>query len=271
MPAEKDTSQPQPANLSEGQVREAIPKLQRRIDELEQIRTARGKFNEENYKDVLNGYLRKIDATLIEVFGYDSLDYRKFVVSRLDTTPLTVGRRRGVTRSFSDHLPGIRAGINSAIAKLRSAIDILSERIEPEVAGPGQVVRAYQGLELHSEIARAASGLFRDGHYSNAVEAAVKALNDLVRLRSGLSLDGTTLIEHAFSLKNPVLRFNGLSDKSDEDEQIGFMMLFKGAVAGLRNPRAHSFINDEPERALEFIAFVSLLAKLLDEAERNVP
>ena len=44
------------------------------------------------------------------------------------------------------------------------------------------------------------------------------------------------------------------------------MMMFSGAVAGLRNPRAHSFIEDDPERALEFIAFVSLLAKLLDEA-----
>jgi len=45
------------------------------------------------------------------------------------------------------------------------------------------------------------------------------------------------------------------------------MMLFSGAVSGLRNPRAHSFIDDDPERALEFIAFVSLLAKLLDKAK----
>lgn len=27
-------------------------------------------------------------------------------------------------------------------------------------------------------------------------------------------------------------------------------MLFSGAVAGLRNPRAHAFIQDDPERAL---------------------
>jgi len=62
------------------------------------------------------------------------------------------------------------------------------------------------------------------------------------------------------------LKFNALVDQSDKDEQKGFMMMFCGAVAGLRNPRAHSFINDEPERALEFIAYVSLLAKLLDNA-----
>jgi uncharacterized protein Ymh len=47
------------------------------------------------------------------------------------------------------------------------------------------------------------------------------------------------------------------------------MMMFSGAVSGLRNPRAHGFIHDDPERALEFIAFVSLLAKLLDQAKRR--
>jgi hypothetical protein len=48
------------------------------------------------------------------------------------------------------------------------------------------------------------------------------------------------------------------------------MMMFSGAVAGLRNPRAHRLINDDPERALEFVAFVSLLAKLLDGAKKSL-
>ena len=45
-------------------------------------------------------------------------------------------------------------------------------------------------------------------------------------------------------------------------------MMFSGAVAGLRNPRSHKLIKDDPERALEFIAFVSLLAKLVDSAKK---
>ena len=73
-------------------------------------------------------------------------------------------------------------------------------------------------------------------------------------------------MERAFSPNNPVLKFNAFADQSDKDEQKGYMMMFSGAVAGLRNPRAHKFIRDDPERALEFIAFVSLLAKLLDAA-----
>jgi uncharacterized protein (TIGR02391 family) len=129
-------------------------------------------------------------------------------------------------------------------------------------------LRAYDGLELHPEIARAATDLYRNGHYANAVADAVKALNGLVRLRSGEELDGSQLMERVFAPKNPVLRFNDLADQADIDEQKGFMMMFGGAVAGLRNPRAHKFIEDDPERALEFIAYVSLLAKLLDGATR---
>ena len=46
------------------------------------------------------------------------------------------------------------------------------------------------------------------------------------------------------------------------------MMMFSGAVTGLRNPRAHKIINDDPEKALEFVAFISLLAKLADKATK---
>jgi uncharacterized protein (TIGR02391 family) len=151
------------------------------------------------------------------------------------------------------------------VSFLRTDLD----KMIPVPASKGDaLLRAYQGLELHPDIARAASKLYQDRHYANAVEAAVKALNNLVRLRSGLEVDGVTLMERAFSTKNPILKFNDLSTESDRDEQRGFMMMFSGAVAGLRNPRAHGFIHDDPERALEFIAYVSLLAKLLDEATR---
>jgi uncharacterized protein (TIGR02391 family) len=75
-------------------------------------------------------------------------------------------------------------------------------------------------------------------------------------------------MERVFNPSSPILRFNDLQTQTDRDEQKGFMMLFSGAVSGLRNPRAHAIIQDNPERALEFIAFVSLLAKLLDNAKK---
>lgn len=123
-------------------------------------------------------------------------------------------------------------------------------------------------MELHPAIAKAASELFLDGHYSNAVEDAVKALNNVVRLNSGVNNDGVALMQQVFSPNKSVLKFNLLNDESDRNEQKGFMNLFKGAVAGLRNPRAHKIIQDDPERAREFIRFISLLSKLADEAEK---
>jgi uncharacterized protein (TIGR02391 family) len=146
----------------------------------------------------------------------------------------------------------------------------MNERLSDDV-GPARALRAYEGLDLHPDIADAASGLYVDGHYAAAIEAAVKALNARVRLRSGEEIDGTTLMERVFSPKAPILRFNDLRDESDQNEQKGFMMMFSGSVAGLRNPRAHKLIKDDPERALELIAFVSLLAKLLDGAKKGPP
>jgi len=79
--------------------------------------------------------------------------------------------------------------VNGAISTLETARDILKERIAPDDPAAGnRVLRAYDGMELHPEIARAASKLYQDGHYAGAVEAAVKALNALVRYRSGSDL-----------------------------------------------------------------------------------
>ena len=118
------------------------------------------------------------------------------------------------------------------------------------------------GLELHPAIAKASSPLFRDGHYSSAIEDAVKAQNEIVRTKSMIDDDGVSLMNKCFSPKKPVLRFNALADECDRNEQKGFMEWFTGTVTGLRNPRAHKIIKDDPEMALEFIAFVSLLAKV---------
>ena len=72
-----------------------------------------------------------------------------------------------------------------------------------------------------------------------------------------------------FSPKDPVLAFNDLSDQSDHDEQEGMMHLFEGAVLGIRNPRGHSFLDDVPGRALEYIMLLSLLANRLEESKKR--
>lgn len=208
----------------------------------------------------------KLDGTLTEIFGPDTLEFDRVQVSQYEFTVNVMSPFGGPSRHDDE---AFKHGQASATSRITSMIEFLSERLEPaQETGIQRALRAYQGLDLHLAIADAASALYQDGHYANAIEDAVKALNNLVRLKSGEEFDGTTLMERVFSPANPILKFNELSDKSDTDEQKGFMMLFSGAVAGLRNPRAHKLIQDDPERALEFITFVSLLAKLLDGAKK---
>jgi hypothetical protein len=49
------------------------------------------------------------------------------------------------------------------------------------------------------------------------------------------------------------------------------MMMFSGAVSLAQKPACPRFVHDDPERILEFIAFVSLLAKLLNQAKQGGP
>ena len=63
---------------------------------------------------------------------------------------------------------------------------------------------------------------------------------DLCGYEAKPALDGSKLMEAVFNPNNPILNFNALADQSDKDEQKDFMMMFWGAVAGLRNPTQHT-------------------------------
>jgi uncharacterized protein (TIGR02391 family) len=250
------------ANLSFEAMEAAIPKIDRRIAELDQLDV--NSINDRRDPRI-SSLESKLDALLVDIFGTGTVEYNRYCnYTRIDTA----GFRMGVP--IDDVRDGLRRGIGNARAQLEAIKSGFLEALED--AGrttASKTLKAYQGLELHPAIERAAGRLFKDGHYSNAIEDSVKALNALVRLNSGVEdKDGPPLMEFVFSPRNPVLKFNNLADESDLNEQKGFMMMFSGAVAGLRDPRAHKIIKDDPEMALEFISFVSLLAKLTDRSTR---
>jgi uncharacterized protein (TIGR02391 family) len=126
----------------------------------------------------------------------------------------------------------------------------------------------FEALDLHPRIAAVATPLYRDGHYANAVLNASTALVNFVKEKSGrFDLDGAALMTTVLSVNTPRLAINGLADQTDRDEQQGMMHLFAGAVLALRNPRAHKLFQDSPEQALDYIAFLSMLARALDRAQ----
>jgi uncharacterized protein (TIGR02391 family) len=111
---------------------------------------------------------------------------------------------------------------------------------------------------------------FVSEHYADAVEAAVKALNECVRERSGSTADGDALMTSVFSEKNPKLRLNRLRTDSDRSEQRGHMMMCQGVVAAWRNPRAHSSqFQDSPETTLMMLEHIQHLIEVTRQATKT--
>lgn len=251
------------ANLAFEEMQRAIPKLNKGIESLKnfdinQVQTGRDAS--------LIALSQSISRIITNIFGNDTHEYYQYH-SFADLTYLNMS----LTNDRSPIIKNVREKISRAIATLESITQHFLEELEDSgrEGSSSKAIKAYQGLKLHPEIEKVASQLFLHGHYAHAIEDSVKALNNLVRVKSGLPDDGVSLMQKAFSLTNPLLKFNLLTDKSDEEEQKGFMNWFTGTVSGLRNPRAHKIIKDDPEMALEFIAFVSLQAKLLDKTTVN--
>lgn len=257
--------EPSPSNIPLHAIPGAIRKLEKRLSEIQSTDPAQYKGD---FDDLARSLCSKLNATAVDVFGAATSEAERLSMETSSFIYLVMVFGGEPTPRHRE-IQAFRSGQESAISKLNTEIDILKERLEEDDADTAsKSLRAYENLDLHPTIQEAASDLFRDKHYANAIEDAVKALNAHVRYKSGLEIDGVALMERAFGPANPVLRFNDLADQSDKDEQKGFMQMFSGAVSGLRNPRAHKLIKDDPERALEFIAFVSLLAKLVDRATK---
>lgn len=126
--------------------------------------------------------------------------------------------------------------------------------------------KMFNERKLHNSVVYVSRDLFKDGYYSLAIFEACKALNKRVQDLSKLTTDGKALMLSAFSPSNPTLKVTELKTQSDKDEQEGYMHLYAGTMHGIRNPKAHDFVNiKDPYRALEYLGFISLLFRRLDE------
>ena len=261
--ARSRTSQPpskQPAQLSVGDMQSALPKLQRRIDEIAAIDPNRASGTRTPEFEAIND---AVNATLIDIFGQASIEYDRYSSRRLYAGSFYVDGT-----SPHEIIKGYEEGKKRVLVKLDLAVKFINERLADLGAGTQSgIPRSLAGIDLHPAIEQAAAQLFRDGHLANAVENACKALNSLVQMKSGnYQLDNTKLMSAVFNKNNPTLAFNELSNQSDNDEQEGFMHLYMGACLAFRNPRAHDLTEDEPDIAFGMILTVSFLAKMIDHA-----
>lgn len=249
------------ANLSPEDMRAAIPKLKKRIEELTDFDV--GTVND-RFDPRIGSLETKAEATVAEIFGTDTEEYLRHLPGHLNRSPIS----RSVT--VGEIREGLRKGISTQILNLRTIIDLFEEKLEevPQSShGRGSQLLSSSGL--HQELDRAIGRLFENGHYANAVEDACKVLDGLVKIRSGRDdLSGSALMQAVFSTGNPVLLFEADSNETGENVQKGMMFLYTGVMWAFRNPRAHKIVEDEPETAARIILIIDYLVRELDRARR---
>jgi uncharacterized protein (TIGR02391 family) len=126
----------------------------------------------------------------------------------------------------------------------------------------------FDKMQFHPKVVEASQSLFETGHYAQAILEAFKAVNNFVKEKTRLSLDGKDLMAQVFREQDPLIKLNKLKTRSERDEQEGFKFLFMGAMVGIRNPKAHDDIAQmDPFRTLEYLGFASLLMKRIEEGE----
>ena len=271
MPPRRPSGPPQPPDIRQfrtaAEATNGIDKLRRRIRDIEALRTENIQYDDAR----IDAVEHSIVDTIRDIFGQDSPQFNRHHYFKIDDGPRQVSIYRGGGPSprdpqrqqqFAQRLPG-------AITRIDGLIQQLEEKRE-DLAEPAAVPRvALAGRTLNPAIFRAAERLYLNAHYPQAVFEAGKALIDLVRRKSGSTLDGAPLMQNVFSVNNPVLAFNALSDQSDRDEQQGLMQLYTGAVLAIRNPGGHRVhAVEQPDRALQHLDLLSYLANRLDEATK---
>ncbi len=176
---------------------------------------------------------------------------------------------------FREHLPSnlgrhIGFGMDGDYEDiLKHDLAEIEARAEKELLKVGDQYGQF-GFEslLHPIVAKASYAQYKAGHLRDAVLNSIIAVFDHIRHRTGIQADGDALIGEALSLKTPHLILSEIDSESGQNDQKGFMQIFKGAFQGIRNPKAHSLIHDlDAKKAAQYLVFASLLARRVDEAK----
>jgi uncharacterized protein (TIGR02391 family) len=127
----------------------------------------------------------------------------------------------------------------------------------------------YDAIITDGSLRQATRKLFRDGHYSEAVGKAFMVVNNTVKTRANTTHDGVDLMNHAFGEKAPVLAISPRKTESQRNEHNGYRSIFSGSMLGIRNPRHHEDLQDEPDSAMEMLVMANHLLRVANRAKRT--
>ena len=83
---------------------------------------------------------------------------------------------------------------------------------------------------------------YEKSSYTTAITNLLIYVQDVVREKSGLEFDGTSLMDKAFLGDKPVLQINKLETKTEKDIQSGIGYILKGLCLAIRNPVSNDLI-----------------------------
>ncbi len=209
---------------------------------------------------------------MAEVVG-QCLRYEYFLISMLENQSgwsVRLGARqlRPYLDLGGDVAAYLRNVVDSAGAAAAPKEQPTTETPAPRLAP----VRRLSFDNFHPRVQAAAGELFADGHFASAISEAFKSIEVRVKKATGIDQSGAKLMASAFHPTDPPLDVATEAGQSGKDEREGFQALFRGAMIGIRNPRAHElFKAEDPQTALEYLGFASLLHRRIDHAEQDAP
>jgi uncharacterized protein (TIGR02391 family) len=135
--------------------------------------------------------------------------------------------------------------------------------------------KALVERKVHSDVLRFCRAELVADNYFHAVFEATKSIADKLRQRTGLTTDGSQLVDEALAIGkagHPRLAFNSLATESERSEHSGLMNLIKGIFGAFRNTTAHApkiHWNVTEQDALDILTTISLIHRRLDAAVRT--
>lgn len=139
----------------------------------------------------------------------------------------------------------------------------------------GRLRAELQRRSVHPDVLAFCRAELLQDNYFHAVFEATKSVAEKIRTRTGLTGDGSSLIDQVFGMGSvgmPFLAFNTLQTDTERSEHTGLMNLMKGMFGAFRNVTAHApkiHWNVTEQDALDLLSIASLLHRRLDAAART--
>lgn len=122
----------------------------------------------------------------------------------------------------------------------------------------------FDQIGYHDGIKNMALPAFKAGDYQGAVRAAVVALFELIRKKSGLMDDATSLIQKTFRGKEPKLKFRNVAPIHVTNVEDGLIQMLEGVAKSFRKIHMHAEVSLTKTEALQEINIVCYLANKVD-------